>query len=810
MLQKFIIIALRNIRRQKFYSILNILGLAIGITCCLLIVLYIQTELSYDGFYDNADNIYRLGITNNMGGKIDSYCNAPRPTSPQIKELYPEVLESTRVCGVNGLFTHRANLYYERKAILSEKIFAVDSTFFNVFHNEFLSGSADEAFSQPNAIVLSERLAKRLFGEEDAHGKTISIENVYDLVVTAVIKDHPGKTHFEYEAVVPWTEAYRQGEEDVWYGWHVYHYLLLVDGADAKDLEAKFPEFFETYMKETYDRINGSTELFLQPLKSIRLHSKLVWEMYPNGDITNIYIFCIIAVFLLLIACINYINLATARSVRRSREVGLRKVFGSQRGPLINQFLVESVLMSLTGSFLALVAAELLLPAFNSITSLDVKFNLIQNPEYLFGTFLLGLFIGIAAGIYPAFFLSRFNPVHTLKSDSIKGVKGALFRKVLIIVQFSISIAMIIGTLLVIKQLLYAKNKDLGFNKECVMAVTIRDQDVENRIQTIKQELTSNPDIISAAISFNIPGITFNRSPATVENNEGAFEQASCQFMQIDFEYIETMEMEIVEGRNFSRDHENSWIQSVLVNQAAVKKFGWDEPIGKKVFNFEDSLGTRYYLDVVGVVKDFHPNSVRQELHPILIYLITDDMQYRYRENLRLFIRIKSENLSQTVDFIRDKWNEYDPDDPIRYIFVDEQLDRLYRAEEKLITLFGYFTFITIFIACLGLFGLASFTAEQRTKEIGIRKVLGSSILQITFLLSKDYAKLILLSCIIACPVAYWIMSKWLQNFAYRTGINYWIFLVSGGAALLIALITVSVQTIKAANTNPVEALKYE
>ncbi|NQV17433.1 MAG: ABC transporter permease [Armatimonadetes bacterium] len=810
MLQKFVIIALRNIRRQKFYSILNILGLAIGVTCCMLIVLYIQTELSYDNFYDNADRIFRLNNENDMGGKIDKYCNAPRPISPTMKEIYPEILESTRVCGVNGLYTHRANLYFEEKAVLTDQIFAVDSTFFDVFNNEFIEGCAEEAFSQQNAIIISESLAKRIFGDEDPYQKTISIENAFDLVVTAVFKDLPGRTHFPYEALIPWIGAYRPGEENVWYGWQVYHYFLLEDDADPADMEAKFPEFYETYMKETYDRINGHSTLSLQPLKSIRLHSKLVWEMYPNGDIANLYIFSIIAVFLLLIACINYINLATARSVRRSREVGLRKVFGSQRGPLINQFLVESVLMSLTGAFLALVAAELLLPAFNSITSLDVKFNLIQNLEYLFGTFLLGLFIGIVAGIYPAFFLSRFNPVHTLKSDSIKGVKGALFRKVLIIVQFSISIAMIIGTLLVIKQLLYAKNKDLGFNKEYVMAVTIRDQDVENRIQTIKQELTSYPNIISAAISFNMPGTTFNRSPATVENNEGAFEQASCQFMQIDYEYIETMEMEIVEGRNFSRDHENSWIQSVLVNQAAVKKFGWDEPIGKRVFNFEDSLGTRYYLDVVGVVKDFHPNSVRQELHPILIYLITDDMQYRYRENLRLFIRIKKENLSQTVGLIRDKWNEYDPDDPMRYVFVDEQLDSLYRAEEKLITLFGYFTFITIFIACLGLFGLASFTAEQRTKEIGIRKVLGSSILQITCLLSKDYAKLILLSCIIACPVAYWAMSKWLQNFAYRTGISYWIFLVSGGTALLIALITVSVQTIKAANTNPVEALKYE
>jgi len=693
---------------------------------------------------------------------------------------------------------------------VTDQIFAVDSTFFDVFTNEFIEGNAEEAFAQQNAIIISENLAKRIFGDEDPYQKTISIENTYDLVVTAIYKDLPGRTHFPYEALVPWIGAYRQGEEDVWYGWQVYHYYLLEDGTDPADLEAKFPEFYETYMKETLDRLNGHSTLSLQPIKSIRLHSDLVWEMYPNGDIIYIYVFSIIAVFLLLIACINYMNLATARSARRSREVGLRKVFGSYRGSLIRQFLLESILMATGAAAISLVLSELLLPIFNEITSLDVKMNLFTNPEYLIGTLMLGVMIGLISGVYPAFFLSHFQPVNTLKSESVRGSQGALFRKILITIQFTISIVMIIGTLIVIKQLMYSKNKDLGFNKEYLMAISVQNPQIEEQMQSIKQELVSHQSVVSVATSFNMPGTTFNRSPTRVETNEGDIQQMSSQFMQTDFDYLETMEMEIVEGRNFNREIEDTWTQSLLVNQAAVRKFGWDEPIGKRVVAFQDSLGDFHYANVIGVVKDFHANSMRQEIHPVLIWLITDDMQYRYRENLRIFVRLRSEDYRNTIEYINEVWDNFSPNDPIRFVFVDDQLNQLYMAEEKLIILFSYFTFITIFIACLGLFGLAAFTAEQRTKEIGVRKVMGASVLQIIKLLSKDFTKLVILSCFIACPLAYFAMNRWLQNFVYRTSISIWIFIFSGSLALIIALITVSVQTFRSAHSNPVEALKYE
>jgi putative ABC transport system permease protein len=813
MFKNYFKVAIRNIGRHKFYSILNILGLAVGITCCLLIVLYIQTELSYDKFYANSDNIYRLVNTNNMGGKIDVYCNAPRPISPTMKEIYPEIKTYTRACGVGGLYTHRANLYYEQNAIITNKIFSVDSTFFDVFSNEFLYGTQEEALAHNQSIVLSEGLANRIFGHADVVGETVSIENVVDYTVSAIIKDHPGKTHFEYEALIPWNGpfgAYRQGEENVWYGWQVYHYFLLEDGVDPLDLDVKFPEFFTSYMKERYDQINGTSRLSLQSIKSIRLHSNLVWEMYPNGDIIYIYVFSIIGFFLLLIACINYMNLATARSARRSREVGLRKVFGSNRGSLIKQFLMESILMSTGAAAISLVLAELLLPVFNEITSLNVNTTIITNPGFLFGTLGLGIVIGFLAGVYPAFFLSHFRPIHTLKSESVKGVQGALFRKVLIIIQFSISIAMIIGTLVVIKQLMYSKNKDLGFNKEYLMAINVPNREVEQQMQSLKQELVTHIGVVSTAASFNMPGTTFNRSPRRVETNEGDFQQMSCQFMQIDFDYLETMQMEVVQGRNFNREIENTWVQSVMLNEAAVRKFGLDEPLGKRVVAFQDSLNNDVFVEIVGVVKDFHANSMREEIYPVMIWLITDDMQYRYRENLRLFVRIKSENYRETIEFITEIWNRFSPEEPIRFTFVDDQLNQLYLAEEKLIVLFCYFTFITIFIACLGLFGLAAFTSEQRTKEIGVRKVMGASVIQIIALLSRDFTKLVGISCLISCPIAYLAMNQWLRNFAYRTNISIWIFFVSGGLALLIALITVSVQTLKSAQSNPVDALKYE
>ena len=804
-------IAFRNLMRKKFYSAINILGLSIGITCSFLIFLFIQSELSYDKHYENADNIYRLGVEYNIGGKIDRYCNIPRPIGPTLKAIYPEILEYTRLCGVNGLRTHKAMIEFEENKFICDKIFAADSSFFKVFKNEFLKGNPEDALVQPNSIVLTESYAKRIFGVQEPFGKTITIDNEYEMNVVAVIKDIPGKTHMEYEAIVPWNVAYREGEENVWYGWHTYTYIMFPDNYDITEFETKFQEFYEEYMIETFERANGTCAIILQPLKSIHLNSNLTWEAYPNGNIMNIYIFSIIAIFLLVIACINYMNLATARSAYRGREVGLRKIFGSFRSSLIWQFITESIIIALFATIVAIGLAELVLPLFNNLLVNNVEINFINNPVHIFGLLGLAIIIGFFAGIYPAFYLSAFVPIRVIKGNLEKGLKGASLRKILIVIQFSISIALIIGTLIVLQQIDFAKNKELGFNKENIMVISIKDTLVDKQIQVIKEEFLSNPNISAVATSYNLPGIELNHTTVYAENNEGGFDPVGCQFMQIDYDFVDLLNMKITEGRNFNRNMDSSIYDGMLINESAIRKFGWKENALEKGISFgQDSEGNILKLNVLGVIKDFHVGSLHSLIQPIVIFLIPDEGDVFYSRHKRLFIRLKNENILETVKHVRDEWSRIDPNNPIDYVFLDDNFDKLYKAEEKLINLFSYFSFITVFIACLGLLGLASFTAEQRTKEIGIRKVLGASVSNITFLLSKEFIKWVLIANIIAWPVAFYAMSNWLQNFAYRIHIGLGVFILSGIIAMLIAIFTVSYQAIKAANSNPVKALKYE
>jgi putative ABC transport system permease protein len=797
--------------RKKFYSAINIIGLSIGIACSFLIFLFIQSELSYDKHYKNAENIYRLAVEYNMGGKIDRYCNIPRPIGPNLKAMYPEILEYTRLSGVNGLKTHKAIIEFEGNKFSCDKIFAADSTFFQVFNNEFIKGNPKDALVQPNSIILTESYAKSIFGSQEPFGKTIIIDNEYEMNVVAVIKDIPGKTHMEYEAIVPWNVVYREGEENVWYGWHVYTYVKFPNNYDIAEFEAKFPEFYEKYMLETFERFDGTCKIILQPLKSIHLTSDLTWEAYPNGNIMNVYIFSIIAVFLLVIACINYMNLATARSAHRSREVGLRKIFGSYRSSLVWQFITESIIIALLATIVAIAIAEIALPLFNNLLINHVEINFIKNPVHILGLFGMAIFIGFFAGTYPAFYLSAFMPIRVIKGNLRKSNKGTSLRKILIVIQFSISIALIIGTLIVLQQIDFAKNKELGFNKENIMVISIKGSLVDKQIPIIKEEFLANPDITAIATSYNLPGIELNHTTVSAENDEGGFDPVGCQFMQIDYDFVDLLNMKIIEGRNFNREIDREFWNGMLINEAAARKFGWKENVLEKgISSSQDSDGNNIKINVLGIIKDFHVGSLHSLIQPIVIFLIPDDGDVFYRSHKQLFIRLKNENIFETVKHIRNEWSRIDPNNPIDYVFLDEKFDELYKAEEKLINLFSYFSFITVFIACLGLLGLASFTAEQRTKEIGIRKVLGASVSTIIILLSKEFTKWVLISNIIAWPIAFYAMNKWLQNFAYRIHIGLGIFILSGIIAMLIAIFTVSYQAFKAANANPIEALKYE
>lgn len=810
MFKNFLLTSFRNISRQKSFTFINILGLAVGLACSFMIYLYITNELAYDTFYPQSENIYRLCITNNMGGKIDTYCNAPRPTSPTMKEIYPEVIEQARAVGVNGLYTHSAPVSYEKQTITTDQIFAVDSTFFSVFQNEFIHGNAENALNRPCSIVLTESFAHKFFGDENPLGKMLLLNNNTEMTITAVIKDHPAGTHFQYEALVPWSFSFRQGEDNAWYGWHVYHYMLLDPKVSKSEFEAKLPEFFTTYMKETYDRINGSAEMFLQPLKSIHLHSNVTWEMYPNNDIVNIYIFASIALFLIVIASINYMNLSTARANRRSKEIAVRKIVGSHKSLLIIQFILESILIAFCAFMISIILIELFSPLMRSMLPDVVTFDSILSAGNIVLLLIVSLCVGALSGIYPALIIAGFSPMLVMKSNTNMSKRGFNPRKVLIFFQFTISIILIICTLVVVKQLSFARGIDLGFDKENVIFVTIRDPRIDQNSRTIRERLKNLPFVESASIAYNQPGTTFNRFPARIENDEAEFVQRSTQFMQIDYDFLETMKIGIVKGRNFDRGKDQFWWDNVLVNLALVEAIGWEEPLGKRYYAFDDSLGNPQYCTVVGVIDDFIPTSVRSQVFPILAFLVPDNAPDYYGGIKRLFIRYKQDQSPKVLEALRNMWIEYGSESPPEYHYLNENLNKLYQSETNLLKLFGYFTILAIFIACLGLMGLSSYSAEQKIREIGIRKVLGSSTDQVIVLLTRQFLVLVAGANLIAWPIAFFIMKKWLENFAYRTSLSLVLFLLSALIALIIALLTVIFHSYRAANINPAKALKYE
>jgi putative ABC transport system permease protein len=810
MFKNFLLTSLRNISRQKSFTFINILGLAVGLACSFMIHLYITNELAYDTFYPQSENIYRLCITNNIGDKIDTYCNAPRPTSPTMKEIYPEVIEQTRAVGVNGLYTHSAPISYERQTITTDEIFAVDSTFFGVFENEFIYGNADNALNQSNTIVLTESFAQKLFGNENPLDKTVTLNNRDDMLVTGVIKNHPAGTHFRYEALVPWSYAYRQGEEGVWYGWHSYHYIKLAPQTDHKELEAKFPEFFTTYMKDYYDGLNGSAEMFLQPLESIHLHSNVTWEMYANNDIANIYIFASIAVFLIVIASINYMNLSTARANRRSKEITIRKIVGSRKRLLIIQFIVESIFIAFLAFLISIILIELFSPLMRAMLPNVQNFKSIFSVSNIILLFIVSLCVGMLSGIYPATVIAGFSPMQVMKSNTFVSKQGFNPRKVLIFFQFAISIILIICTLVVVRQLSYARNFDLGFDKDNVIFVMIRDPKIDQNARIIRDRLRDLPFIESTSIAYDQMGTTFNRFPARLESNEGEIIQRGTQFMQIDYDFLKTMKINIVKGRDFDRERDQFWYDSFIVNQALVNAMGWEEPLGKRYFAFADSSNNPTFSTVAGVMDDFISSSIHSQVFPLLAFLVPENGQEYYGGIKCLFVRYKQDQSPNVLATLRDMWIEYGSESPPEYHYLDENLNQQYQEELNLLKLFGYFTILAIFIACLGLLGLSSYSAEQKIREIGIRRVLGSTANQVVVLLTKQFLILVASANIIAWPVAFFIMRKWLENFAYRASLSVVLFILSALIALLIALLTVIFYAYRAANINPAKALKYE
>ncbi len=808
MFKNYLKITFRNLKRYKGHSLINIAGLATGIACCLLILLLVRDNLRFDRFHEHKNQIYRVIVQQPgrfyMG--MDYFAVTPAPLASALKEDFPEVIAATRIYRSNDII-----MSTEDKRFYEDGFLWADDHFFEIFSFPFLRGDPSKALSEPYSMIISERMAHKYFGDEDPIGKIMALSNRYDFTVTGIMKDVPQNSHLQFDFLAPLTTLNSiRGQEDYlerWGNYSYYTYILLPGGYSPKDLEIKFPGFVEKYMGDRLrqmrqqDPTRQAPRFFLQPLKRIHLYSHVNFEVSPNGDIKQIYLLSALALVILLIACINYMNLATAGSAIRAREVGMRKVIGAQRRQLIRQFIGESVFLSFIAVLLATILVELILPAFNSLLGKNIRLHLLHDWDFSLSLICVALFMGIISGSYPAFFLSSFQPSAVLKGSIKANIKGSTLRRILVIFQFSASIALVISTVIIYSQLEYIRNKKLGFNREQVVVLPVRDRELRENHEPFKYELLQNPAVLGCAASTWLPNNIRTNVGDTVW--EGMEEGADLQvyLLEVDYDFIDLFEIELVEGRNFSREFSTD-SRAYIINEAARKIFGWEKALGKR-FGFRGGTEKEEIGQIIGVVKDFHSLSLHQEIQPLVIHLAENMAPY-------LSLKIRAENIPRTIGFLKEKWKKFSPNYPFEFFFLDDDFEKMYRAETRLGKICVSFTVLAVFIACLGLFGLASFTSEQRTKEIGVRKVLGASVSQIAILLSKEFAKWVLIASLIAWPVAYYAVSQWLQSFAYRVSIGIWIFFLATGLALFVAMMTVSFKAAKAALTNPVDALRYE
>lgn len=801
MLRSYFTIAFRNLTKRKFYAGINILGLSTGLTSCLLIVLYIHHELSYDTMHTKAERIYRVGIKGNFADqKIDATVTPP-PLAMTAVEEFPEVENATRICH----FFSTQTIRYGETTIIEEQVYLADFTFFEVFSFPLVAGDPATALVKPNTAVITETMARKYFGDAPALGKTLLIgDEQVPYEVTGVVKDLPANVHFHFSMLRSMASLEFASSGD-WFEHGFIAYLLLLEGASSQSLEAKFSGLLEKYVGpeipkyfgvslETFIQQGNKYGYFLQPLLDIHLYSDLDQELEPNGDVTYVYILGIIALFIILLACINFMNLATARSAKRAKEVGVRKALGSLRSSLVGQFMTESVVLSLIATCLAVLCATLLLPFFSNIAGKEISSALFTQLWFLLSLLGLMLLTGILAGSYPAFYLSSFRPVEVLKGKLTTGTKSRGIRNTLVVFQFFASITLIICTLLVYQQLEYSQSKNLGLTKENVMIMKGVQSLTESQQSAFKQALVNQSQVVNASISYDIPPGSMVR---TIFRKTTAEKENTLHWYEVDYDFLPTMQIELLEGRNFSRSFSTD-TAAILLNEAAVKALGSQNLLNEEIIH----TGTGRTFRVVGIIKDFNYESLRNEIQPMVLTL---NAQGSY-----LSARIRSEDVSATIAQIESLWKQYASDQPFQYTFMDDNYDALFRAEQRLGKVFSIFTGLAIAVACLGLLGLATFMAEQRAKEIGIRKVMGASVTSITMLMSRDFTKLVFIAFGIAIPVAYYIMQWWLEGFAYRTDISPWIFVLAGVGALLMAWLTVSWQSIKAALAKPVDSLRNE
>ena len=794
MLRNLLKTTIRTILRDKGYSFINVLGLTIGITSSIFLFFYILDELSFDKYHKNGAHIYRVITRITEVDDEFTWVVAQIPFAQTVRDKYPEVVEAVRFIGMGRVLYKKGDLnFYE------QNIFATDSAVFQVFSYDFIDGDPATALHAPNSIVLTEDLAIKYFGEVHVVGETLEAgEELYK--VTGVIKNVPKNSHFSFDGLVSINTLNEQRRAGSWGNFGVLTYLYTPNLNDVAEFEQKLSEIYDEYCAPIFKEYGINFTYQLQKITDIHLHSHFEGESDTNGDIKYIYIFSAVALFMLIIASINYMNLATARSVRRSREVGIRKVVGSYRLQLIGQFLIESLLLSIIAFLLSLVIVFSVLPFFNDLLDKEISMSFLQEPAILSGLIGIIVFVGILGGSYPAFYLSSFKPVIVLKGKITSKGGNAFLRKGLVILQFSISITMLVCTWLVYDQLQFLRQKDLGFDKEHVIRLSLSTNEMRENCNALRAKLLEVPEVFHVATASTSPGYGIGKNLMNVEDQNGEMVERGIDMYAIDYDYLETLGFQIVEGRDFSREIPSDTSYAVIVTEAMARRMNWDSAIGKKF----SVLGqdTPEPALVVGVVKDYHHASLYEIIEPVLFYL---------NENNRvLHIKIDGNDIQQSLSKVESVWNEVQIDQPFEYSFLDQEFHEQYQNDERRGQIFTLFAGLTMAIACLGLLGLASYTAEQRTKEISIRKVVGANTQTLVYLISREFILLVIISIVIGMPIAYFFMEQWLQNFAFAMEIRWISFVLVSVLALLITFGTVSFHTLRAARANPVDALKEE